>query len=160
MNIRFFWVPACHSEPAEEELNRFLTTHRTVQLEKAFASSGTTPGWSICVEWLPVEHGSPMPATAKPKTSKIDYRELLDDDTFHIFAVLRSWRKERAAEQGVPVYTVATNEQLARIARDRIQSKVDLERVDGFGSSRMGKYSDELLSLCQQTMTLKSEIPA
>jgi len=40
--------------------------------------------------------------------------------------------------QGIPVYTVATNEHLAHIARDRICTKGGLEKVEGFGGSRMG----------------------
>ena len=98
--------------------------------------------------------------TPKARATKIDYRESLDADTFRIFASLRSWRKDRAQEAGIPVYTVATNEQLARIAQDRVQSKTDLEKVDGFGTSRMSKYSEELLTLCRHEMAITSTGPA
>lgn len=152
MKVKFFWIPARDSVEAESELNSFLTANRVIHIERAFVPSEPAPGWSICVQWVQ-QGASGTAATPKGRTAKVDYREVLDDATFGIFAVLRTWRKERAAEQGVPIYTVATNEQLARIARDRIQSKSGLENIEGFGASRMKKYSEELITLCQQTMS-------
>ena len=110
----------------------------------------------MCVQWLSKTPDAGV-VPSKGKTGKVDYREVLDEESFRIFAVLRTWRKDRAAEQSVPVYTVATNEQLARIAADRIQTQAGLEAVDGFGPSRIGKYGAELVTLCQQTMTLEAE---
>lgn len=152
MKVKFFWIPARDSIAAESERNGFLTANRVIHIEQAFVASESAPGWSICVQRLQQGPGVTVGAS-KGRAAKVDYREVLDDATFEIYAVLRTWRKDRAVEQGVPVYTVATNEQLARIARDRIQSKSGLERVDGFRASRMEKYSEELIALCQQTMS-------
>ena len=74
-----------------------------------------------------------------------------------IFAALRTWRKERAVADAVSIYTVATNEQLAQIARERIQTKSALEKLDGFGPSRMGRYADALLALCAREMANAQE---
>jgi superfamily II DNA helicase RecQ len=149
MQTKFFWIPAFDSLEAEGELNTFLASHRAVKIDRNFLAAEASPGWCICIDWV-----SPSEEPAKnfaAKERKIDYREVLDDESFRIFAILRTWRKERAAMQGVPVYTVATNEQLAHIARDRIHTKGELEKVEGFGGSRMGKYADELVALCNES---------
>ena len=152
MKTKFFWIPALDSLMAEGELNTFLASHRVVKMERHFLPAEATPGWCFCIEWIPASE-EPSNTKFAAKDRKIDYREVLDEESFRIFSILRTWRKERAAMQGVPVYTVATNEQLAHIARDRINTKDGLEKVDGFGSSRMGKYADELVALCNESMS-------
>jgi superfamily II DNA helicase RecQ len=155
MKLNFFWIPARDSCNSEAELNTFLASHRIVQIEKSFVAGDDGPGWSICAQTLPKEVMSSAPV-AKEKTGKIDYREVLDEESFRIYAILRAWRKEKAAEQGVPIYTVATNDQLAKISRDRVQTKSGLEQIEGFGPSRIGKYGQELVVLCQQTILKRS----
>ena len=38
---------------------------------------------------------------------------MLKPEEFEVFSRLREWRKAAAEKEGVPVYTVLTNEQLA-----------------------------------------------
>ena len=157
MKMKFFWIPARDSAAAEAELNSFLGGHRVVQVEKNFCSDADGPGWSLCVQWLPGEH-EPS-ARAAGRGSKVDYREVLDEPSFKIFAALRTWRKERANADGVPIYTVATNEQLAEIAKKRIATKAALGNVDGFGAARMDKHADALLAVCQREMEAAEPSP-
>ncbi len=149
MKLKFFWIPAADSAAAEEELNVFLAGHRVVNVEKAFAQPDGSVGWSICVQWEP---GEATGGISGVKRSKIDYREVLDETTFQIFAALRTWRKGEAAAKGVPLYSVATNEQLATVARGRIRTAAALEEVGGFGSARMTKYGAAMLAVCAEMM--------
>ena len=157
MKLKFFWVPAIDSACAEAELNRFLSSSRVIHLENAFYS-GTPTGWSVCVHYDP---SAPPQRSAKEKSSnrKIDYREELDEETFQIFAALRKWRKAMAGDDGVPLYTVATNEQLASIAQRRVRTATELQQIDGFGSGRRAKYGESLLEVCQREI-LKIDEPA
>ena len=149
MRLKFYWIPASDSAAAEQELNQFLAMHRVVQVEKSFcAPAAERPGWALCVQWLPGQEAGPA-EKAGMQPGKIDYREVLDAPTFRIFAALRSWRKGVATAQGVPIYTVATNEQLAAIAKQRIQTPAELGKVEGFGGSRMAKYAADLLAVCR-----------
>jgi len=148
MKLKFFWIPAVDSTAAEQELNQFLANHRIVEVEKTFSQSGTQAGWAFCVQWLSGTESAQTAGTAK--RSKIDYREVLDEPTFRIFAALRSWRKKAAATRSVPIYTVATNEQLATVARGRIRTKSELEKIEGFGESRMANYGADLLEVCHK----------
>ena len=145
MQLKFFWIPARECSSVEAEVNAFLSTHRVVHLEKEFLSDSLAPGWSICVQWI-----TDSATSSGPKTSKIDYRDELDAESFRIFALLRTWRKERAAKDGIPVYTIATNEQLAEIARKRLKSKAALSQLAGFGPARLEKYGDDLAEQCRR----------
>lgn len=157
MKMKFFWIPARDSAAAEAELNAFFARTRVVQVEKAFTADADGPGWSICVQWL--AGNEEAAASAEARGARVDYREVLDAPTFHIFSALRTWRKERAAADAVPIYTVATNEQLAQIARERIVTPAALARVPGFGQSRLGKYAESLLALCQREMAPPASPP-
>jgi superfamily II DNA helicase RecQ len=148
MRLKFFWIPALDSAAAEQEANAFLASHRVVQVDRHFQPSPTQPGWSLCVQWLPGPETGPGRAGAEARPDKVDYRAILDAPTFQIFSALRTWRKATATSGGVPVYTVATNEQLADIARRRVQTRAALEQIEGFGSGRMERYADELVALC------------
>ena len=76
-------------------------------------------------------------ATTRPSGAKtVDYREVLDPETFAVFAALRELRKKIAAEEGVPIYAIMTNEQLAAVAQRRCQSLSDLESLEGLGPAR------------------------
>jgi superfamily II DNA helicase RecQ len=46
--------------------------------------------------------------------SKVDYKDILTPEEFTLFSKLREVRKKLAEENGLPVYAVCTNEQLAR----------------------------------------------
>ena len=42
-----------------------------------------------------------------------DYKQVLKPEEFEVFSRLREWRKGVAEKEGVPVYVVFSNEQLA-----------------------------------------------
>lgn len=151
MKMQFFWIPALDSQAAETELNQFLANARVIHLDKEFAAA-PQPGWSVCVQYEPSADRAAPRGGGGGTSRKVDYREVLDEETFAIFAALRTWRKETAAEDGVPLYTVATNEQLAAMARDRVRSVAELERIDGFGGGRRAKYGKSLLAVCEREM--------
>lgn len=63
------------------------------------------------------------------------------------FERLRAWRKGRAAADGVPVYVVFSNRELAGIARARPASRAALAAVEGVGDAKAGRYGKEILRL-------------
>lgn len=68
-----------------------------------------------------------------------------------MFVRLRQWRKTAAAEEGVPVYTIFTNEQLAEVARLRPSSKAALGEIEGIGEGRVTKYGEAVLQALGET---------
>ena len=58
---------------------------------------------------------------------------------------LRTWRKERAADDEVPAFVVFNDKTLAEIARLRPQTPRDLLAVSGLGPAKVSRYGEDLL---------------
>ena len=59
-------------------------------------------------------------------------------------------RKEIAQVEGVPVYTIFTNEQLAQMVQSRATTKAALEKIAGVGDARIEKYGGRMLEVLSQ----------
>jgi superfamily II DNA helicase RecQ len=141
MAIACFWIPANHPWDAQDEVNKFLASHRVLAVDRHFVANGNDSAWSVAVDYA---DGNSQPSAA-PDKARVDYREVLDPATFAIFAALRSRRKELAEQEGVPAYVIVTNEQMAQIARMRAASMDDLKQVAGLGENRLRRYGRALL---------------
>jgi superfamily II DNA helicase RecQ len=62
-------------------------------------------------------------------------------------ARLRDWRLERARNDGVPAYVVATNACLDELCRRLPGDALELAEVPGMGPARVERYGDDLLEL-------------
>jgi superfamily II DNA helicase RecQ len=145
MKIVFFTIPVQNPE-ASSELNAFLASHRIVRVDRQFVPDGANSAWSIAVTCT--EGGTP--AVPAERRGKIDYREVLSPEAFALFAKLRTLRKELSEKEGVPAYTLFTNEQLADMVRKRVSSARELEQISGVGQSRVKKYGEPFLAILKE----------
>ena len=146
MKYRFFAVPAQTPEAAQEELNRFCAEQQVVSVDKQFVQHAESSYWALCVGYLD-QQGGPVSV----RKDKIDYREVLSESDFALFAKLRGLRKTLAEQEGVPAYALFTNEQLAVMVRTRVNSKAALGSIEGVGAARVEKYGDAFLKLLEET---------
>jgi len=144
VKLRFFAVPMLDGEEESQELNRFLATNRVLVVERHFVSDGSSSAWAICVSYLD-RSGRPAPELGK----RVDYREVLSESDFAIYAKLRSLRKSMAEKDGLPAYTLFTNEQLAAMVQQRVTSLRALEEIQGIGPARVKKYGAAFLEILQ-----------
>ena len=63
------------------------------------------------------------------------------------FAALRTWRGEKAREQGVPAYVILHDKTLLELALQRPQSTHALLQVPGIGLAKAERYGEALLAL-------------
>ena len=104
----------------------------------------------MCVEFLEGEGDGVSAKGARSRRESIDYKEVLDPETFALYAALRACRKELAEKEAVPPYAILTNEQLADVARRRCRTTAELEAVEGVGPGRVRKYGEALLAVIRQ----------
>lgn len=150
MALQFFFIRVTDAAAAADELNRFLTNHRVLTVERQFVNDGSQSFWAICVDYLP--HGtSSHQMTAPNKPPRKDYREALTADQFAQFVKLRELRAEIARSEAIPVYTIFTNEQLATMVTRPVITKAELEGIDGIGAARIDKYGDRFLDMLNTT---------
>ncbi len=60
---------------------------------------------------------------------------------------LKAWRKEAAAEEGLPAYCVFTDATLVAIAEAAPARREDLIKIHGLGLAKVTKYGDQVLAV-------------
>ena len=140
VRMRFFKVPL-HGGQAEEELNKLLVSSRVVSVDRQFVSDGEHSAWAVCVSLLDGQAKAPI------RKGKVDYREILSEADFAVSAKLRALRKALADQEGVPAYGLFTNEQLANMVRNKVQSRAALAAIDGVGQARVAKYGGAFINV-------------
>jgi superfamily II DNA helicase RecQ len=144
MRYQFITVRALHPDEGQEELNRFCAGHTIAEIDKCFVTAGSESYWSFCIQYTV--------RGARSKSEKIDYREVLSQPDFAVYAKLRTLRKSLSEKDGAPLYAIFNNEQLADMVRQRVVTERALLEIDGVGKARVAKYGSEFLAL------LKSEL--
>ena len=155
MQLRFFTIPLLDDGDAAEELNQFLTSHRITAIDRSFVQDGANSAWALCVSFEPAGNGRPQGG----KRGKVDYKEVLNEQDFIVFARLRSLRKEIADREGVPAYALFTNEQLAAMVQRRVRTREALSEIPGIGEGRIDKYGEAFLRLLREVLPKESPDP-
>ncbi len=91
---------------------------------------------------------APLTGRSEPRRARNDRNaavEALDADVRARFEVLRSWRRDRAAEQHVPPYVIFQDKTLLEIAIVEPGSLDALGAVSGVGQSKLDRYGKGLL---------------
>ena len=148
MQLSFFAIPARGDAGLQEDLNRFLRSRRVLTVHREFVAQGENSFWALAVEYLEgAAPSGPGAGDGRGGKPRVDYKEVLSPEDFALFARLRDWRKAAAEREGVPVYAVLTNEQLAGIAAKRPDSLAGLKEIEGLGDAKAGKYGAEVLAV-------------
>ncbi|MFN9703975.1 MAG: HRDC domain-containing protein, partial [Planctomycetota bacterium] len=153
--IRMFAWPLEDDAHATAACTTFLRGPRVRRVQNTAVVDGGRHYWSLCVEYLPrrnAEAGE-VPASDGAARSghppRVDYRAVLQPEPFVRFSKLRQLRKQLAERDGVPVYTLFTNSQLAELSRRCPHSKAGIEATDGIGPAKVERYGEALLGLLQ-----------
>lgn len=145
MAFEFIQIPANGQGSAKEELNKLLRNGRIASVKKEFVSNGEDSFWAFCIEFLDgtlgvVDRGR---AATGPK---IDYKEVLNEADFAVFARLRDLRKAVSDKEAIPAYSIFTNEQLAAMVTGKVDSLTALSTIPGVGAARLDKYGAAFLA--------------
>jgi superfamily II DNA helicase RecQ len=147
MKFQFFIIPVHSIEQHQQDLNNFCASHRVANIEKEFVNDGANSFWAVSITYH-----SGTENQLSLKKAKIDYREVLNEKDFAVFAKLRLLRKKFAEEEGVPAYAIFTNEQLASMVRNRVQTRSALASIGGIGEARLNKYGEIFLSCLKEEL--------
>jgi superfamily II DNA helicase RecQ len=147
MRCDFFTVPVADDTAIVAELNQLLASTRILSVDRNFVADGASSFWSICV----ISQSGPPRSAQGNKRAAIDYREVLNPQDFAQFARLRDLRKRLAERDGVPPYSVFTNEQLAQIVQQKAHSLTALRAIEGIGEARVTKYGSDITALLSAT---------
>jgi superfamily II DNA helicase RecQ len=135
MNYRVFQYPLPCPEELPE-LNAWLGSHKIASVEQHLVKSGD----AMMLVFIVQSAGNPLPSTESGSRERIDYKAVLPPEQFAVFSRLREVRKRLAEKEGVPVYSVFSNAQLAEMVKTPVHSIADMLKIDGVGQARVDKY--------------------
>lgn len=141
MPFKIFRIPISNPEEFQNELNQHLRSSRIIEISKEFVDDGPSSYWCFCVESVDSKERHPTGTYSK----SVDYRETLSAEDFEKFAALRSLRKEFAEKEKISPYLIFTNEQLAQMVQQNVQSELDMKKIPGIGEQRSKKYAEPFL---------------
>lgn len=151
MKVQFFSVNALHPDLDQKAVDQFCGSHRILSIDKKFVEQGCESFWSLCIRYLE----STIEANAAPvkRSGHVDYKEVLSEKNFEVYSELRALRKTIAEAEGVPVYALFTNAQLAAMVEKSVVSLTQMGEIDGVGQSKLDKYGEQFLGNLTQLVS-------
>ena len=139
MQLRFFKIPLNEIYMAQEELNKFLRSHRILQADRVF-SSDQGGYWAVAVEYMdgdPVDEATPA---ARSRRKDVDYEKILSPEEFQRFEAYRQIRAKISKEKGLRAYLVFTNAELAEMAKLPVLDSDSLKTLKNISQQRLNDY--------------------
>ncbi|MBP1163642.1 MULTISPECIES: HRDC domain-containing protein [unclassified Chryseobacterium] len=130
----------------QKMLDDFLEVNEIMKVETAFVSEERY--WSVILYF---EDAKPAKNTVKePKTVKYSAEnDFLNTDEEKILDALKLWRSEKAREQNLPTYFIASNKELLSVAKYKPARKEELLEIKGFGKHKIENYGEEILEILE-----------
>ncbi len=148
MQIKLFTIPIDDSGAALDEMNRFLKGNKILEVQNQLISNENGAYWCFCVRYI--EKGFSQAIYSK---TKVDYKQILDEETFQKFSRLRAIRKKVAADEGVPAFAVFTDEELAGLAKLETITQKTMLSVKGIGDKKVERFAKHFLNNSEQDET-------
>ncbi|WP_228376369.1 HRDC domain-containing protein [Chryseobacterium sp. JAH] len=129
-------------------IDDFLEHHDIVKVETAFVEEDQF--WSVVLYFN--EAKSLLNKNSVKDSKAVKYSaedEMLSDNEIIILDALKIWRSEKAKEQNLPSYFIATNKELVSVAKYKPAKKEELLDIKGFGKHKIENYGEEILEILE-----------
>ncbi|WP_312302867.1 HRDC domain-containing protein [Chryseobacterium sp.] len=130
----------------QKMLDDFLEANEIMKVETAFVSEERY--WSVILYFDELKQ---LKNTVKePKMAKYTAEnDSLSSDEEEILNALKHWRSEKAREQNLPTYFIASNKELMSVAKYKPAKKEELLEIKGFGKHKIENYGEEILEILE-----------
>lgn len=131
----------------QKMLDDFLETNEIIKVETAFVSEDRY--WSVILYF---DNQKVVKNTVVKEPKLIKYsaeNEALNPDEEKILDALKLWRSEKAREQNLPSYFIASNKELVSVAKYKPARKEELLEIKGFGKHKIENYGEEILEILE-----------
>ena len=152
--------------------NRTLRKQLKNEASKIFDDSEVKiAGFEVCKSGFNIKEILDSRAKAivekeKPSATKQKVQEVIHPDHIpnpELYALLRSWRYEKAAESGIPVYMVFSQKALIEMVTYLPTDSVWLKLINGMGTKKIENFGADILQViqhyCFENDIEKGEIP-
>lgn len=130
----------------QKMLDDFLDAHEIMKVETAFVSEERY--WSVILYFEDLK--LTKNTVKEPKAVKYSAEnDFLNTDEEKILDALKLWRSEKAREQNLPTYFIASNKELISVAKYKPARKEELLEIKGFGKHKIENYGEEILGILE-----------
>ncbi|MGE8433572.1 HRDC domain-containing protein [Chryseobacterium joostei] len=130
----------------QKMLDDFLEANEIIKVETAFVNDECY--WSVILYFE--EHKMLKNTVKEPKAIKYSAdNDSLSYDEEQILNALKLWRSEKAREQNLPTYFIASNKELVSVAKYKPARKEELLDIKGFGKHKIENYGEEILEILE-----------
>jgi len=140
-------------------LNAFLTGKHIVSVSQDYVA-GKVDRWEVFVLFYDLESrgdgvskDEKSPTTDSDKTKGIPWREEFEPTagSTELKNALIAWRRERAVDEGVPLYSrVLSNSAIDRIVDNMPDQVAKLHLIKGIGLKTQERYGSEIISMVRR----------
>lgn len=148
MNVKVFKIRL-----SKEFLNRdqkmlddFLEVNEIIKVETAFVNDECY--WSVILYFEELKTTKNTVKESKAVKYSAD-NDVLNSDEEKILDALKYWRSEKAKEQNLPTYFIASNKELMSVAKYKPVKKEELLEIKGFGKHKIENYGEEILEILE-----------
>ncbi|MEN2434296.1 HRDC domain-containing protein [Weeksellaceae bacterium A-14] len=128
----------------QQHLDDFLRNNEVLKFESAFVSAKESY-WSVILYYNEI-----LQKVSEAKLEKYAAEnETLSPDEIRILDSLKIWRSEKAREQKLPTYFIATNKELFSVAKYKPARKEELQEIKGFGKHKIENYGEEIIGIIE-----------
>lgn len=135
MQYKIYTLPIIASETEQEEMNHFIRSHKVADVCKQLVVADGQAYWSFCITYLLTSQLS-TDFSDQSRKQKVDYRLVLDEESFARFTIMRKVRKAMAEEQAIPPYAIFTDAEMAEVAK-----------LSSLTPQTLKEYADHLMPL-------------
>lgn len=149
MQIKLFTIAIGDEGAQQDELNAFLRGHKVLDVENRLVQNERGAYWCFCVRYIDGSVASSQSAGNRnlQYREKVDYKNVLDEATFRVFARYREIRKQLATDDAVPAFAVFTDEELSELAKLPELTAKTMQTIKGIGEKKAEKYAARFLEL-------------
>lgn len=130
----------------QQKVDQFLVENEIIKFETAFVPEDQF--WSVILYYR--QFSGSVNSVKDAKTQKYSAEEeTLSLDEAKILDALKLWRSEKAKEQNLPTYFIATNKELLSVAKYKPAKKEELLEIKGFGKHKIENYGEEIIEILE-----------
>lgn len=148
MNIKVLKVRIADEFLLQDQkmIDDFLNNHEIIKVETAFVHDENF--WSVVLYFNEYKAEVKKNTVKDAKAAKYSADDdTLNSDEIEILEALKLWRSEKAREQNLPSYFIATNKELISVAKYKPAKIEELLDIKGFGKHKIENYGEEILEI-------------
>jgi superfamily II DNA helicase RecQ len=145
MQIKIYTIPLFGGDWIVEEMNTFLRGQKILQIESQPMSDGANSSWTFCIRYLAHDVAKSPNVPFRHLGQKIDYQAALDPASAARFGEYRQIRLHLSKKEGIPAYSIFTDEQLGQLAKMETLTLAQMKTVKGIGEKTVEKFGIHFL---------------